>query len=253
MSELGAFQDAFAAALQGDDSLSPWCEGSSPHRGLGVYRNTIAKGCVDALAENFPTVRALTGEEWFTGAALFFSRQSPPAHAALLDYGAAFPSWLEHWPGAGDLPYLAGVAHLDRLWIEALFAAEAPHLDAAQLASCSPNALAAARAHAHPSLRLAAFEAGVPGLWLAARSGEDSLELTETPQTVMLIRRAGAVRSRLLSDAEAVFLRATRQGETLGDAAEGVARTDPQAQIAPLFATLLAEGAFSSLDLETCS
>lgn len=252
MSELLAFQDAFVAALAGEDErLSPWCAGRDAPRGLGVYRNTIAKGCVDALAENFPTVRALVGEEWFTGAALLFSQQSPPTHAALLDYGADFPSWLERFPPAGELPYLAGVAHLDRLWIEALFAAEAPHLQATTLSSLSSGALAAARLDPHPSLRMAAFDAGLPGLWLAARAGDETLELSEAPQTLMLIRRAGSVTSRLLSEAEAAFLRAVRHGEPLGVAAEHAAEADRETPIATLFASLIADGVFTNLDLET--
>lgn len=252
MSELQAFQDAFVAALRRDGAaLSPWLVSDTPPPGLAVYRNTIAKGCVDALAENFPTVRAMVDEAWFTGAALLFAREKPPEHAALLDYGAAFPTWLEKFPPAIDLPYLAGVAHLDRLWIESLFAAEAPHLEAASLSSLSPDDWASARTHAHPSLRLAAFDAGLPGLWLAARAGADDLELTEAPQTLMLVRRAGVVRSRIVDDAEAEFLRAVRSGHTLSAAAERAAEAKPGAPIATLFAALIADGVFSGLDMDT--
>lgn len=252
MSELLAFQDAFVAALAGDGArLSPWLVSSDADApGLAVYRNTIAKGCVDALADNFPAVRALVGEEWFTGAALLFSRERPPEHAALLDYGAAFPAWLERFEPAADQPYLPGVAHLDRLWTEALFAAEAPVLEAAALASLPPDTLAAARVRLHPSLRLATFDAGVPGLWLAARAGEGALELEESPQTLLLIRRAGAVSSRIADDAEAAFLRACREGDALGRAAERAAEAQPTCSIASLFAALIADGAFSGLDLD---
>lgn len=252
MSELLAFQDAFVAALAGDGArLSPWLaasDGEAP--GLAVYRNTITKGCVDALADNFPTVRLLVGEEWFTGAAVLFARECPPAHAALLDYGVAFPAWLARFEPAADLPYLAGLAHLDRLWTETLFAAEAPALEAAALASLAPDALATARVGLHPSLRLATFDAGVPGLWLAARAGEDALELAETPQTLLLIRRAGAVGSRIANEAEAAFLRACREGDTLGRAAERATEAEPTCSIASLFAALIADGAFSGLNLD---
>lgn len=252
MSELLAFQDAFVAALGGDvDALSAWCEGDAPPLGLTVYRNTIAKGCVDALSENFPTVRALTSEAWFGGAALLFSRESPPRHAALHDYGAAFPSWLEVFPPARELPHLAGLAHLDRLRIEALFAAEAAHLEAAVLSTLSPDALASARLRLHPSLRLASFDAGLPGLWLAARAGDDALELSEASQTLMHIRRDGVVTSRIADDGEAAFLHAVGSGAPLGVAAERAEKAKPDAPIATLFAALIADGVFSGLDLDT--
>ena len=251
MSELLAFQDAFVAALGGDvDALSAWRAKDSSPVGLAVYRNTIAKGCVDALAENFPTVRALTSEEWFSGAALLFSRESPPSHAALQDYGADFPSWLASFPPAAELPYLAGVAHLDRLWLETLFAAEAPHLEATVLSELSPEALASARLRPHPSLRFVAFDAGLPGLWLAARARDEALELSEAPQAVMLVRRSGVVATRLMQDGEAEFLRAVRDGETLGLAAERAAKTQPDAPLETLFAALIADGVFSALDPE---
>ncbi len=250
MSDLLTFQDAFVAALAGDRApLSPWLpESQADAPGLAVYRNTITKGCVDALADNFPTVRAIVGDEWFTGAAVLFSRESPPEHAALLDYGAAFPAWLERFEPAADLPYLAGVAHLDRLWTEALFAGEAAPLEAAALASLPPDALAAARVRLHPSLRLASFDAGVPGLWLDLRAGAEALELAETPQTLLLIRRAGSVSSRIADEGEAAFLRACRDGDTLGRAAEHAAKAQPSCSIPSLFAALIADGAFSGLD-----
>lgn len=251
MSELLAFQDAFVAALGGDvDALSAWRATDSSPLGLAVYRNTIAKGCVDALAENFATVRALTSEDWFAGAALLFSRESPPRHAALHDYGAEFPRWLASFPPAGELPYLAGVAHLDRLWLEALFAAEAPHLEATALSGLSPETLVSARLRPHPSLRLAVFDAGVPGLWLAARAGDEALELTETPQALMLVRRSGVVATRLMQDGETEFLRAVRDGDTLGLAAERAAKAQPDAPLETLFAALIADGVFSGLDPE---
>uniref|UniRef100_UPI001438C0FE HvfC/BufC N-terminal domain-containing protein n=1 Tax=Caulobacter sp. SSI4214 TaxID=2575739 RepID=UPI001438C0FE len=101
MSELLDFQDAFVAALDGaPEGLSPWLGPDAGLAGLTVYRNTIAKGCVDALAANFPTVLSMVGEEWFRAAAALFAREAPPASAALQDYGEAFPAWLGRFPPA---------------------------------------------------------------------------------------------------------------------------------------------------------
>ncbi|HQR88471.1 MAG TPA: DNA-binding domain-containing protein [Caulobacter sp.] len=67
MSDLLEFQDAFVEALAGGPTvLSPWLAAADAGEpGLSVYRNTIARGCVDALAANFPTVATLVGEDWF--------------------------------------------------------------------------------------------------------------------------------------------------------------------------------------------
>lgn len=251
MPELLDFQDAFVVALAGQDSaLSPWLT-DGDHPGLSVYRNTIARGCVDALADNFPTVLSMVGEDWFRAAVALFAREAPPASAALLDYGEAFPAWLERFPPAQDLPYLAGIAHLDRLWIETLFAAEAPSLGAQALSDLAPEALVQTTLSLHPSVRFAAFDAALPSLWRAAREGREDLSLLETPETLLLVRREGAVAHRVVGAAETAFLRACRDGLPAAQAAEAAAEADPDTPFAPLFAALIADGVFAGPLLET--
>ncbi|WP_454761417.1 HvfC/BufC family peptide modification chaperone [Caulobacter segnis] len=246
MPELLDFQDAFVAALAGSPSaLSPWLAPGEGAAGLAVYRNTIAKGCVDALAANFPTVLSMVGEDWFRAAAALFAREAPPASAALLDYGEAFPAWLERFPPADDTPYLAGIAHLDRLWTEALFAAEAPVLTAEALSVLTPDTLAETNLPLHPSVRFASFEAGLPNLWIAAREDREDLELSDQAQTLLLVRQGGAVTARVIGSAETAFLRACRDGLTSTQAAQRVFEADPTANLASLFATLISEGVFT--------
>ena len=246
MPELQDFQDAFVAALAGQTSaLSPWLAPGEGETGLAVYRNTIAKGCVDALAANFPTVLSMVGEDWFRAAAALFAREAPPTGAALLDYGETFPDWLGRFPPAGDLPYLAGIARLDRLWTEALFSAEAPVLTAQALAGLPPEALGQASLPLHPSVRLASFEVGIPGLWTAAREGHGDLELSEEAETLLCLRDKGAVMHWVIGEAETAFLRACRDGLTAAEAADRAALARPDAPLAPLFAALIARGVFT--------
>ena len=209
MPELLDFQDAFVAAIGGHRAaLSPWLD-EAEHPGLAVYRNTIARGCVDALADNFPTVQTMVGEDWFRAAAALFAREAPPASAALLDYGADFPAWLQRFPPAAELPYLAQT-----------------------------------RLTLHPSVRFAAFDAGLPSLWRAARDGAEDLELSETPETLLLVRQGQTVASRVVGAAQTAFLRACREGVTAAEAAQAAATADPDTPFAPLFAALIADGVF---------
>ncbi|PTS88766.1 MULTISPECIES: HvfC/BufC N-terminal domain-containing protein [unclassified Caulobacter] len=250
MSELLDFQDAFVAAMAGDGSrLSPWlAQEPDGLAGLTVYRNTIARGCVDALAANFPTVLSLVGEDWFRAAAARFAREVPPTQAALLDYGEDFPAWLDRFPPAHDLPYLAGVAHLDRLWTEALFEAEAPVLVAGAFTALSPEDLAGTRVTLHPAVRVAVFEAGLPSLWVAARRGSESLELSGSPEGLLLCRPGSSVAFRVIGPADAAFLTACRAGLPLAEAIGLAAEADPAADLQTLFATLIADGVFRPLD-----
>jgi hypothetical protein len=252
MSDLGDFQDAFAAALaeRAAAPIAAWLpEGEAEPAGMAVYRNTIAKGCVDALAANFPTVASLVGDEWFRAAAALFAAEHPPTSAALLAYGEVFPDWLATFPPAGDLPYLPAMAWMDWRWTVALFAPEAAPL-AAEAFALDPETLASARPRLHPSLTFAWFDTGLPGLWLAAREpvpGE--MELIEDPQGVLFVRPADAVISRRLDAAGFAFLAAAQSGSTLGEAIIAAAEADPSTDLPALFAALIADGVFSGLDL----
>ncbi len=250
MSELLDFQDAFVAALSGSPAaLSPWLASrEAGAAGLSVYRNTIAKGCVDALAANFPTVATMVGEDWFRAAAALFAREAPPTGAALLDYGEDFPAWLDRFPPAGDLPYLAGIAHLDRLWTEVLFAGEATALSSDAFAALAPERLAQARVLLHPSVRFAAFDAGLPSLWVAARSGADDLDLSESGEGLLLARPNAAVAYRVVGHADIAFLSACRAGLPLAQAIGRAAEVQPDADFPTLFAALIADGVFSGLN-----
>jgi hypothetical protein len=252
VSELGQFQDAFVAALSERTAapIAAWLpDGDAEPAGLAVYRNTIAKGCVDALAANFPTVASLVGDDWFRAAAALFAVEHPPAGPALLAYGAAFPDWLATLRPADELPYLPAMARLDRMWTTALFANEADAL-AAEAFALAPDVLAAARPRLHPSLAFAWFDSGLPGLWLAAGEPEPGeMTLVEEAQGVLIVRPADAVRSRLLDAAAFAFLTTASEGATLGEAITAAAEADPAADLATLFAALIADGVFSGLDL----
>ena len=250
MSDLLKFQDAFVEALAGGPAgLSPWLAAADHgEAGLSVYRNTIARGCVDALAANFPTVATMVGEDWFRAAAALFAREAPPTHAALLDYGENFPAWLDRFPPAQDLPYLAGVAHLDRLWTEALFAGEAPSLPAEAFSELAPETLAQARVRLHPSVRFAAFGAGLPSLWAGAREGRDDLELFEAAEGLLLSRPDALVAYRIIGPADCAFLAACRMGRPLAEAMGLAAEADPGADLQILFAALIDAKIFSGLD-----
>ena len=77
-STLDDFQREFAAALLGE-ATSAAGQALAAQPGFAVYRNTVLRGCVDALAANYPTVATLVGGEWFEAAAGRFARAEPAA------------------------------------------------------------------------------------------------------------------------------------------------------------------------------
>ncbi len=121
--QLTTFQDGFAAALLPPPGTAPahpaWLDALLAQLGFAVYRNTVFKGCIDALQASYPTVCALVGEEWFRAAAGVFAHAQPPHDGLLMAYGAGFAAFLDGFGPAASLPYLGAVARLDRCWTEA--------------------------------------------------------------------------------------------------------------------------------------
>lgn len=248
-----AFHIAMHAALDGDEhALAPWLSGGAADRaGLAVYRNTVAKARADALAALYPTIERLVGPDWFCDAALIFARRQPPSGPVMDEYGYGFPDWLETFPPAADLPFLAPVARLDRAWSEAHRAADAPVLTALDVSALSPAALFGARAVLHPAVRLFWFDWTAPSIWTANRPGADPdqpVVWDSSPEGLLLARPRDAVAHHGLSRPQWRLLDACRRGQPLGRAAAALRLDHPTLDLSRLFADLLGLGVFTRLE-----
>jgi len=165
MPDLASFQRQFAAALMAEG------QGEPPFRAqaFAVYRNTSARGVVEALRASYPTVDMLLGEEAFTQIALEFRRDQPPKGPVLSDYGREFAGFLRCQPWTCELPYIADVAWLDWLWLESFLAPDAINT-AQQPSSISKIGL-------HPAARFAWLATPAMTIWLAHRDPWSMAEL----------------------------------------------------------------------------
>lgn len=250
------FEAAFTSLLAGDDSaLDCWLDADTGDQArLDVYRNTVAKGRVDALAGLYPTVERLVGPDWFRQAGLIFANEAPPSSPVLDHFGVDFPGWLKTFPPAHDLPYLAAVARLDQAWSQAHRAPDAAVLSGQVATETPAPRLFSSRASLHPSARLFWFDWTVPSIWIANRAetfDDAGVAWEEQPEGLLIVRHAQVVTWRRLSRAEWSFLRACQRGRTLGEAAQAAFAVDPQLNLAATFALLLGTGALSTLQPET--
>ncbi|RAR68079.1 putative DNA-binding protein [Paraburkholderia unamae] len=247
-SSLARFQDAFVAALDGGAPLDARVAALAAQPGFAVYRNTVFKGCVDALAANFPAVARLVGKAWFDAAAMEYARHTPPEDARLLMYGATFPAFLADCESARELTWLGGVARLDRLWCEAHTAADDVSLDASAFVSLTPEAFERLRVRTHASARWAWFDAQpVRTIWSANRAGDtlpDPLEWRG--EGVLILRRFGGVTWASLGPGACAMLDACAAGATLGEALERALSAEPGADLGAWFADLVSHGALAA-------
>lgn len=249
---LATFQDGFAHLLlqpghaAGSDTL---LDALVAQPGFAVYRNTVMKGCVDALQANYPAVARLVGEPWLRAAAAVFARASLPTHPTLLDYGEGFADFLHCFPPAAELPYLADVARLDRYWSEAHVAADAPVLDPAALAALDPQGMAGVGLRPHPAARWCWFaQAPVYSIWSRSRNCEGPIgELAWRGEGALLTRPFGEVMHVEMSRAGAAFLDACDAGHSIHGAVGEALAIDDRADLSALICQLLHAGAFTAL------
>lgn len=246
-----AFHDRFLAAVAGaPEALAPWCSGAAAEAGLAVYRNTAAKGRVDALVAQFPTVERVVGPAWLAAAARAYALAHPPRAASLLRYGDAFPAWIAKFPPAAEMPYLAGLAQLDWLWNCAHLAEDAAPLDPAGVTALPPADFARHALAPHPALQFAAFSDGTPSLWRALQppgAPPDVLELGDGPEGLMFARPHLDTTAHVIGAGAVAFLDACREARSLSEAGHAALAAEPAVDLSSLFAALLAAGAFTTL------
>ena len=137
MASLGSFQNRLAHYLKGEHGLpggdsagslaSPQAAEKSR---LGIYRNNIESRLQEALRDTFPVTARLVGDDFFRFSAQQYLRANFPREPLLLGYGSRYPAFLEQFEPASSVPYLADVARLEWLYLEAYHAADGADMPA---------------------------------------------------------------------------------------------------------------------------
>jgi hypothetical protein len=249
---LAEYQDAFARTLLAEDpgSAPPELARLVAQPGFAVYRNTVLKGCIDALHANFPAVARLVGDEWFRAAAAVYARRDLPTTPALLTYGQTFADFLARFEPAADLPYLAAVARVDRLWSEAHVAADNTALDPAELAQLAPEDMARVTLRPHATARWTwCDEHPIYTLWSRNRDpgANFDAEFEWRGEGLLLTRPHGAVTHQWLSRAGAAFLSACAEGLSIERAVAAALEDDATTDLAALINQFLQAGAYAAL------
>lgn len=219
--------------------LKAW-NGSDPARRFGVYRNNVIVSLVDALADSFPVVQALVGEAFFRAMAAEFVRHHPPRLPVLAWYGDGFADFIAGFPPAAGLAYLADMARLEWLRVEAWHAADAGPLPMETLASLLADEarLPGVRFVLHPALRAMSSVHPVVSLWAAHQQDDAAAALAAIDmgqgEAVLLVRPGEGVEILLVDAATVDFVHRLQKGETLGEAAAAVPALDLPAALALL-------------------
>jgi hypothetical protein len=248
------FADRFATGLT--DPTCPPPGGVKGPRGKGavtrynVYRNNVTVSLIDALAAIYPAVRRITGAEFFRAMARFHVRATPPTSPLLFEYGRDFPVFIERYEYAQDMPWLGDVARIERAWLDAYHAADAPSLPAAALAQVPPDRLGDIIFEAHPTTRI--VRSAYPALAIFAMNRADgpitSLK-SGAAEDALITRPDMEVDVRLLPPGNATFLASLIGGATLAEAASKALDETSSFDLSAGLAGMIEAGVFTTLQL----
>ena len=246
-------QATFAAALLTPDlpcpvGLRAW-NGSDPSARLAVYRNNVVSSLIDAVADTFPVVQELVGEEFFRAMASVFVRQHPPRARVLAHYGSEFADFVDGFEPARTVAYLADVARLEWARVFAYHAADADPLTAERLRAVmsSGEDLGALKLVCHPSISVLVSACAIVSLWAAHQGNSDLSAVNPALAESALVVRPGLdVLVLRLPPGAARFVIALLDGAGLADAAALAAGEAADFDLPNVLALLMGHGALTT-------
>ena len=247
-------QRCFAEALLDPEQACPpglitW-NASDPARRFAVYRNNVIVSLVDALADTFAVTQDLVGEAFFRAMARVFAYTNPPTSRLLVFYGETFPEFIERFPPAASLPYLADVARLEFLRVRAYHAADVAPVRSEDIVAvlADEDKLPDLGLALHPSLAVLDSAVAVVSLWAVHQGVGDLATLVpDVPETALVVRDGLDVEVMKIPRATGVFIKAVKRGATLGDAMALAQRSDPDFDATLPLALLIQKSAITAL------
>lgn len=242
------FITAFSYYIEsGDiDKIAPFLATNANPAYLKIYRNGVIKGCLDALASNFPTLKAYIGDARFTELARGYIQHHWPKDTRLSTYGEQLSSFIGNKSNNAvhAFPYSQDFATLDRGWLDALFAQDEQSLDGnditAILTQESQQDLFSLQLA--QSVKLMHLSHSCINHWLALKFSEPSSQTDNSSCSVLFWRFQQQVQYRMLSAFEEHFIRSMTSTASILAAAEMVITEHPNEDIGALFGALLTAG-----------
>jgi len=249
-----AYSATFSRALLKPDRETPALvsgpAGKAAAKRYNVYRNNVTVSLIGALAAVYPAVQRITGVEFFHAMARVHIRETPPTSPLLFEYGRDFPAFIERYDYAEGMPWLADTARIERAWLDAYHAADAPVLGAADLASGPPERLADLVFKPHPATRLVRSRYAAVTIFAANRKPLPVEDIDASQAEDALITRPEFdVVVRLLAPGQAQFLSTLMAGRPLGEAAAAAQEARSDFDVGMGLATLIESGACASAPL----
>ena len=213
---------------------------TQPERRFNVYRNNVFASLTEALVTRFPVCHALVGDEFFRAMARVFIELSPPRSPVLMTYGDNFGDFIETFPPARPVPYLADVARLEAALTRAYHAADASPLTVDELAS-APCGWEQIHVDLHPSVRIIMSPFPIVSIWEAHMRPDGHPMIDSAMAEDALVARPDLdVEVHRLPPGAAVFLSMLLRGATLKASADQAVGSNSRCDLVTTLSGILA-------------
>ncbi len=186
---------------------------------ISVYRNNVRASLSKALTEKFPVIAQLVGQDFFKATAQEYFGVNPPTTPLIADYGNDFPSFLEKFNPAQNLPYLADMARLEIAWLGAYRAADAQSLRPEQVMDASGGDPSRLSFTLHPSFRLLRSKFAVGSIWQHHQQDKPVKPINAgIGECVLIVRPTLDVKLSIISTGAYIALTHLASGQTVATA-----------------------------------
>jgi hypothetical protein len=225
MPSLPELQRLFFGALHGEtgpallDTVLPSASLSAAAR-LDIYRGMYFWRLRGALAEDYPKLEKVLGEEAFSDLARHYLLAHPSRHPSLRHLGAALPGFLADRQGS-EPPWAADLAVLEWARVEAFDAPDATPLAADELRRVPADEWPALRFRLSPCVRVLACDWPVHEPWRDPTGHGPA----PRPTRIRVWRQAGDVFHAPMDDLEGPAFAELAGGGTFADVCAALADT----------------------------
>lgn len=215
-----------------------------------VYRNNVVVSLTNALAEAFPVIRKLLGENNFGILAGHFVRAHPPASPLIAYYGAELPDFLEEFEPVQSLGYLPDVARLELGLRASYHAADSVAIEPAALQEIPGEVLPDCKLALSPAVQLLRSRWPIGAIWHFNMT-EGAPQPQMAAEDVLITRPEFDPQIVILPAGGAEFVAALSAGETFGTALDRAVAAADDFDLATTLGALLGGGAITDILKET--
>ncbi|MCP5365683.1 MAG: putative DNA-binding domain-containing protein [Hyphomicrobiales bacterium] len=197
---------------------------------FGVYRNAYTQRLTEILANDYPKLASLLGQDEFRTMAHGYIAACPSHYPNARWFGRALADgFLATDPHYAARPFLAELAALEWALGEAFDAPDDPIVTVEDLMAIPPEHWPGLRLKLHPSVRIVHSRWGAPEIWQAIDRGEEpqARDTAGEPVDALIWRREFKSYYRTLSEAEAWAIEALGGDINFAELCEGLCRWFP--------------------------